>query len=198
MHRDQVGYGKIPEINLIPMLNVMMGVLAFFVIIAATLSAEKGVDIALTGGKNQPSPPANEVLPDPLLVEIKPPDQILVNTKSANREQVLATIKSYLQANPKGVVLLKADRKMQYDRVVSLLGDMQSAGGERVSLALEEDEAGVSSPASAASTGESTALPEARAGAETSSDTAPSSQTGEASTPTPGVVIPDVPDDYDS
>ena len=38
---------SIPEINLIPMLNVLLGVLAFFVIITLTLGQPRGITVQL-------------------------------------------------------------------------------------------------------------------------------------------------------
>ncbi|PSB68311.1 biopolymer transporter ExbD, partial [filamentous cyanobacterium CCP1] len=39
-HRQQ---SQLPEVNLIPMLNVMMGILAFFVMITMMLTTQQGV-----------------------------------------------------------------------------------------------------------------------------------------------------------
>jgi len=209
MQRDRAEHGKIPEINLIPMLNVMMGILAFFVMIAASLSFEKGVDISLTGGDDPAQQATNEVLPDPLIVDLKPPDQILVNGKASNRDQVLADIKTYLQANPKGAALLRADRAIEYEKVVNLLGDMQVVGGDRVSLALEDAGGG-------AATQPATGQVPAQSGVSTTQQ-APATQpavTDDPSTslppdqtptnlapveiPSPGVEIEDRGEDYDS
>jgi biopolymer transport protein ExbD len=210
MRRQQAGYGKIPEINLNPMLNVMMGILAFFVLISATLSAEKGVDIALTGGKNQPPSAANEELPDPLIVSLTLPDNILLNGKPSTRAAVLAQVKTYLQANPKGAALLQADRNIQYEKVVDLLGDMQAVGGSRVSLAIDSDtgnagNAPSSSAPSGSASGSSTQSPAQpqQAGA-SEGNQQPDSTGAQRETiqpvdePKPGVTIPEVPEDYDS
>lgn len=136
---------KPPEVNLVPMMDVLMVVLTFFIIISMVLTAEKGVDVALTGGKNQPLPSPDETLPDPMMVEIGAPDQILVNQRVLSREQLLPEISAYLRNDPKGVVLLKADRQLPYQQVIELLAAMQSVGGDRVSLALETSE-GTASP----------------------------------------------------
>ncbi|HIK15303.1 MAG TPA: biopolymer transporter ExbD [Leptolyngbyaceae cyanobacterium M33_DOE_097] len=210
MQRDRAEHGKIPEINLIPMLNVMMGILAFFVMIAASLSFEKGVDISLTGGDDPAQQATNEVLPDPLIVDLKPPDQILVNGKAANRDQVLADIKTYLQANPKGAALLRADRAIEYETVINLLGDMQVVGGDRVSLALEDAGGGA---ANQPATGQAATQPDVsttqQAAPTTQPDAAndPSTSLPPQQTPTdetpveipsPGVEIEDRGEDYDS
>jgi Biopolymer transport protein len=67
--RTQKNYGEIPEINLIPMMNVMMGILAFFVMITATLRNLQAVDVSIPSSKASPSP--HEVLPEPMIVELE-------------------------------------------------------------------------------------------------------------------------------
>ena len=47
------------------------------------------------------------------------------------------TIVSFLNANPEGVVVLKADSKLTYDSVAKLLEVMRDIGGDRISLAVD-------------------------------------------------------------
>ncbi|MGD1907898.1 MAG: ExbD/TolR family protein, partial [Leptolyngbyaceae cyanobacterium] len=51
---------KPPQIDLIPMLTVMMGVLAFFVVVSTSLGSGQVVEMKLPGaqpGEDQPPPP---------------------------------------------------------------------------------------------------------------------------------------------
>ena len=60
---------KLPEVNLIPMLNLMMGILAFFVMITMTLSNEKLWQVQLPGQQADPAV-ADVTLPDSFIVEL--------------------------------------------------------------------------------------------------------------------------------
>ncbi|MGQ4646106.1 biopolymer transporter ExbD [Lyngbya aestuarii] len=126
-----------PGVDLIPMLNVMMAVLAFFVMISATMTTEQGVNVQLPSGEaesvNQPDQP------EPLLIDLNPQGQILLGNQPINQEQLAEQMKAYLGENTKGAVLLKANPKAPYEKVVQLLGEMQDLGGNRVSLAIEAD-----------------------------------------------------------
>lgn len=141
MRRRNPDLGKIPTIELIPMLNVMMGILAFFVMVSAILIAEKGVDVSLAGGENQPPPSPAEALPDPLIVNLNAQGDIVINSQSTAKEQMFADMQAYLGRYAKGVVLLQADRGLDYATVVDLLGEMQRIGGNRVSLVLDDPNA---------------------------------------------------------
>jgi biopolymer transport protein ExbD len=48
-------------------------------------------------------------------------------------------MQDYLRKYPNGAVVLNADRKLSYEQVVQLLGRMRDIGGDRVSLAIENE-----------------------------------------------------------
>jgi len=125
---------SIPSVDLIPMLNVIMGVLAFFVMTSMMLATEQGVDVQLpsdeAGATEQNSP-------EPLIAEVNRQGQILLGNQPISKEQLVQQMQAYLGKNPKGAVLLKADPKLPYDQVVQLLGEMRDIGGDRVSLAIQ-------------------------------------------------------------
>ncbi|MFQ3627497.1 MAG: biopolymer transporter ExbD [Cyanobacteriota bacterium] len=43
----------------------------------------------------------------------------------------------YLRSNPKGFVILQADRRLPYAQVVQTLAEMKQVGGDRVSLSID-------------------------------------------------------------
>ncbi len=126
--------GQIPEVNLVPMLDVLMVVLTFFIIVSMTLTTQQGVEVQLPSNANEP---ASEAEPKFALVELNAEGGILFDKQPATEEQLIAQVKTFLEANPKGFVVMQADEKLPYEQVVTLLGEMKQAGGERVSLAIE-------------------------------------------------------------
>lgn len=124
-----------PTINLVPMLDVLMTVLTFFIITSMLLTTQQGVNVQL---------PSNEVSatqqnqPEPLIVDFKEQDQFLLGNQLVSKEQLFEQVKVYLEQNTQGVVLLKADSQLPYEQVIQLLGEMRDIGGDRVSLAIEQ------------------------------------------------------------
>jgi biopolymer transport protein ExbD len=127
----------VPEVDLIPMLNVMMGILAFFVMITMTLTAEESVQVELPNKADAPPPEEETTPPDPLIVQLDPQGELLLNQESISVPDMEAQVQSYLTNNPEGFVVLQADLDLPYQDVVQLLQDMQEIGGDRVSLAIE-------------------------------------------------------------
>ncbi len=126
----------IPDIDLTPMLNVMMAVLAFFVLISMTLGvAPEGIEVELPdpqGGEN-----AEAAIP-PLVVRLHNAEQADVGEgQRVNQSQVLQAIANYLQAQPTGSVILIAEPQVAYDDVIQWLTQMRAIGGDLVSLGVE-------------------------------------------------------------
>lgn len=132
--KSQQQDSKLPEINVIPMLTVMMGTLAFFVIVTVLFTTQQGVDVTLPGIEGSTT---QEATPDPLVVELNQQGKILLGSQPMGRDQLAQQIRAYLERNPKGAVLLKADSGLPYEQVVQLLGEMRNTGGDRVSLAID-------------------------------------------------------------
>lgn len=137
MRFKQTSDSQLPEVDLIPMLNVMMGILAFFVMITMMLTIEQSVDVQLPD-KN--TDPAQTDTPEPMIVQLDPQQQILVNDQPVTEAILTEQIQAYLANNPEGVVALKADLDLMYEPVIQLLGTMREIGGDRVSLAITQTE----------------------------------------------------------
>jgi biopolymer transport protein ExbD len=123
-----------PEVNLVPMMDVIMTILTFFIIVSMTLTNFQSVDVALPSsqsGVNRDRPT------DPMIVGLNQQRQILLQGTPATREQLAQAIQNYLAQNPKGTVVLKADKGLPYEQVIQLLGTLKEVGGDRVSLAIE-------------------------------------------------------------
>lgn len=126
-----------PEVQLVPMMDVLMSILAFFIVVSMTLTRQQSaVDVKLPGvpaGGNVTSASAASI------VVLDARGQIWMGDRLLAPQQLEAEIGAYLQQNPQGTVLLKADRQLPYEQVIQLLGKLRAVGGDRVSLAISEN-----------------------------------------------------------
>jgi len=129
---------SIPTIDLIPMLTVMMGVLAFFVVISVSLGSEQLIQVDLPPESTEDTPSTPDTQEEPFIVELDENGQELLNSQPASAEQLSAEVQTYLARNPDKIVYLVPSRDLPYEQVMRFLGDMRSIGGDRISLALEE------------------------------------------------------------
>ena len=135
--RFRASKSQMPEINLVPMMDVLMTVLTFFIIISMTLTAQQqSVNINLPSANTG----ANTVkTPDPLVVGLTNQGTLEVANNPVTDAQLTQQMQAYLQKNPNGAVVLQADKKLPYEQVVQVLGKMRDVGGDRVSLAIDSN-----------------------------------------------------------
>jgi biopolymer transport protein ExbD len=124
-----------PELNLVPMLDVLMTVLTFFIVVSMTLTLQLGVEVELPNSAENAPPPTDT--PDPLIVQLDAQSEISINNQSVNKQEMDSQLQAYLDENPKGFVVLQAEPDMPYQEVVETLARMRKVGGKRVSLAIE-------------------------------------------------------------
>ena len=124
----------VPEPNLVPMMDVVVTILIFFVLASMAPKAKMIKNVALPSADKGK---IEEALPDPLVIGINKQGQTMVDNQQVDDLAMGQKVVEYLNKNSKGAVVLKADKGLQYDQVVKKLGVLRDVGGDRVSLALE-------------------------------------------------------------
>lgn len=125
---------QIPEVNLVPMMDVIMTILTFFILVSMTLTSSKSVDATLPSTDQGVN---NKAVPDPLVIGMTRTGQTEINNATVTESQIAQQVAAYFQRNPQGAIVLKADKSLPYEKVVQTLGVLRDVGGDRVSLAIE-------------------------------------------------------------
>jgi biopolymer transport protein ExbD len=130
------GKRAMPEVNLVPMMDVVMTILTFFIIVSMTLTnatVVKEVSLPSTESKKSTE---NEP-PEPLVVGVNKQGQLILKEAPVGEAELGKQVVDYLTKNPKGAVVLKADKSLSYDKVVKAIAVLRDVGGDKVSLAIE-------------------------------------------------------------
>lgn len=127
---------EMPHLDLVPLIDVILTVLTFFVLSSLALTRQQAVDVSLPGTS---AGATEQKTPDPFVVGMNQQGQILLANRTASEAQLIQQIQSYLAKNPKGAVILKADRTLPYEKVIQVLGEMRDVGGDRVSLGVDQN-----------------------------------------------------------
>ncbi|MBW4420416.1 MAG: biopolymer transporter ExbD [Myxacorys californica WJT36-NPBG1] len=125
---------QMPELNLLPMMDVIMTILTFFIVVSMSLTNFQSVDALLPSTEQGVS---KETPPDPLVIGMTRQGQVMIGNTTANDTQIAQQVVGYFQKNPKGNIILKADKSLPYEKVVQTLGVLRDVGGDRISLAIE-------------------------------------------------------------
>lgn len=126
------------EINVTPLVDVMLVLLVIFMATAPMLSAGVPVDI--------PESEAGAIHEDdqgPIEVSLTGTGQIYVGETPVTRERLIELLGAMTQGNPDRRIFLRADKKLDYGSVMATLGALNSAGYGKIALITQQ---GVSAP----------------------------------------------------
>jgi len=117
------------EINLTPMLDVVFIMLIFFIVTASFIK-EAGIDV------NRPDAPTSESIADAnILIAISSNDEIWMDRRLIDPRAVRPNIERMHAENPKGSVVIQADKKSTNNTLVIVMDAARAAGVYNISLA---------------------------------------------------------------
>ncbi|MGG6294834.1 ExbD/TolR family protein [Leptolyngbya sp. AN02str] len=125
-----------PEVDLVPMMDVLMTVLTFFIIISMTLRGQQVAGINLPSPEDSAGEMGSSLTAPTLVVGLNDQQQIVIENQPVLVAELAEAMQQHYSQHPDGVVLLKADKTLTYDQVANLLQTMRDIGGDRVSLAI--------------------------------------------------------------
>ena len=129
------GSRPISDINMTPLIDVMLVLLVIFMITAPLLTTSLKLDLPKAAG-GQPSE-AGSVL----AVAVDASGQLFVGDEPVAREQLLQRGRAAAQRDPATEVQLRADSTVPYGRVAELIGVLQDAGLARIGFVTETPQA---------------------------------------------------------
>jgi len=129
-HLLEVAEEEENEINLTPMLDVVFIMLIFFIVTASFIK-EAGLDV------NRPDAPVTETKPEDanILVAITANDEIWIDRRLIDPRAVRANIERLHAENPKGSVVIQANKKSTNKMLVTIMDAARQAGVYNISIA---------------------------------------------------------------
>jgi TolR protein len=122
------------EINVTPLVDVMLVLLIIFMIAAPML--HQGVEVALPKAEAQNLPLRVE---DPLVLSIDRNGRVWVRESPVETEDLVERVKAQIAARGDDSVFLKGDRDVPYGRVIEVLDILQRGGIVHVGMVTERD-----------------------------------------------------------
>ena len=127
------------NINVTPMVDVMLVLLIVFMVITPMLQHGVSVDMAKV---NSPTPMPDADKEDALLVAVMRDGQIFFGTDRVKADELTAKVKDRLANKADKRVFIKADARAKYGNVVDVVDNVRSAGVDDVGLLTEQKQAG--------------------------------------------------------
>ena len=120
------GQPPMSEINMTPLVDVMLVLVVIFIITAPLLASSIKLDLPKTDAA-QPGDASKFVL-----VVVDKSGQTFLNDKPLDLSELAKTLVQTAKSNPDTEVQLRADAAVTYGRIVEVMGTAQKAGLNRI------------------------------------------------------------------
>jgi biopolymer transport protein TolR len=129
-------YRPMAEINVTPLVDVMLVLLIIFMVAAPLMTVGVPVDLPRTAAT-----PLNQET-EPLTITVDPQGRIFLQETEVPMENLVAQLRAIMGAQPQGAperrIFVRGDRAIAYGRVMEVMGTIAGAGFTRVALLAEQ------------------------------------------------------------
>jgi biopolymer transport protein TolR len=135
--RNRHRRGVMSEINVTPMVDVMLVLLIIFMISAPLLTVGVPLDLPQTQAKSL------DADKEPLTISVNLQGKVFLQNTEIGVDEVVSKLKAIVEARPAGMeerIFVRGDRKIEYGTVMKLMGQLSSAGFHRVALVTEVEQ----------------------------------------------------------
>ena len=130
-NRDSGDRGTMSQINVTPLVDVMLVLLVIFMVTAPMM--QQGVQVNLPKAETKSLSPKE----DTLVVSVDKSGKTFINTSEVPGDQLKDKLNSMLAGREKREVFLKADSSVPYGEVVRVMAQIKGAGVERLGMVTE-------------------------------------------------------------
>ncbi|MEQ8997830.1 MAG: biopolymer transporter ExbD [Coleofasciculus sp. B1-GNL1-01] len=120
------------EINIVPMIDVIFSILAFFIISTLYLTRSEGLSVNLPDATTAQNQPSTEIT-----VTIQPDGEIALNRQSIELEALEEAVRALVVPNSESLVIVNADEKVDHGRVVSVMDRLRQIEGTKLAIAAQ-------------------------------------------------------------
>jgi biopolymer transport protein ExbD len=125
---EMSGYRPMAEINVTPLVDVMLVLLIIFMITAPLMMSQLPIELPKTSAQDLGKPP------EPLIVALDAKGQLYIGSDLVAPNALPGRLKVLADKNPDQVVYVRADKTIPYGQVIALLGVAGQAGFYKISL----------------------------------------------------------------
>lgn len=125
----------VSDINVTPMVDVMLVLLIIFMVVTPMLS--KGVSVEMVRTKNPIAMQAADK-EDAVLVALTREGRVFLGTTQMPADQLAPKVKDLLVNKLDKTVYIRSDARAKYEKVVDIVDNLRSAGVDQVGLLTEQ------------------------------------------------------------
>jgi len=121
-----------PELMIIPMIDIIFFLLVFFMISTLSMVEQHTIPVNLPQASAAP-----QDIPHTINVTVTPDGNIMFDQEEIPLSLLAKRVGIELIKQPDNVFVLRADKQVEYGKVITVLDELKLAGARRVSVATE-------------------------------------------------------------
>lgn len=129
--RGRGRYRPMSDINVTPMVDVMLVLLVIFMITAPLLTVGVPVDLPKTQAAQ-----INEAI-EPLVVTVNAEGKVFIQETETDMGSLVARLQAITGSKPDTRIFVRGDKSVAYGRIMEVMGTISAAGFSKVALIAE-------------------------------------------------------------
>jgi biopolymer transport protein TolR len=117
-----------PEINVTPLVDVMLVLLIVFMVTAPLLTVSIPIDLPKTQGKSVAQDK------EPLVITIDSKGTVYLQESQVELDTLVMRLRGVAGANPDARIFVRGDKNLSYGRIMEVMGTVTAAGYNKVAL----------------------------------------------------------------
>jgi biopolymer transport protein ExbD len=124
--------GPIADINVTPMVDVMLVLLVIFMVTAPMMFSGIQLKLPKTGKVS-----SLQLSKELVILSVSAGEEFYLGKSRVPREKLITTVMSQLKSSGTDVVYLRADYELKYEKVAKLMSALKNAGISNIALVTE-------------------------------------------------------------
>jgi biopolymer transport protein ExbD len=118
----------IPQINIVPMIDVIFAILTFFIMSSLFLTRSEGLPVNLPQAQTSQSQQQSRIT-----VTVDEQGNVFLDSEPIQVEDLAEQVKT-LTANQEQLVVINADEKVEHGQVIAVMDQLRSVEGVRLGV----------------------------------------------------------------
>ncbi|MGJ5676480.1 MAG: ExbD/TolR family protein [Nostochopsis sp.] len=123
-----------PQINIVPMIDVIFAILTFFIMSTLYLTRSEGLPVSLPKAATA----KQQQIPTKITVTVDKDGQVSLNRQPTTVEVLERQVRTLVGSNPEALVIINADQKVSHGQVVTVMDKVRQVKGAKLAIATQK------------------------------------------------------------
>jgi biopolymer transport protein ExbD len=121
-------------INIVPMIDIIFSILAYFIISTLYLTKSEGLPVNLPGATTAQQQPSTEIT-----VTVDAVGAVFLNENPVEMAALQAGVSNLITASAETLVIINADESVSHGLVVTVMDELRQIEGARLAIATQKE-----------------------------------------------------------